>query len=308
MHSFQDVQGCAHAHEVSGTVFRQERGRERADIFTLIFFFSHGKPSDGESIKRHFDQSTRAFASEVWIERTLDNGEERLWRVLPRRETPRCPAPGDLKSRACRFLICRRGDALVQHHHDVTADRALRLDTHLWAQQNPLPVHVTLKNGSLLGHVSRVGKGENLIPAGVGQHRFLPAHEAVNAAHPLEDFRPWSEQQMIGVSQQDLRSGGSQRLRELCFYGGLGSDRHEDRCAHFIVQSRECGRPCLGAGRSGFNLEMKAGGGHFVLFLNPFRAPSSGSFRFGEFSPEAVGRKFRVHQVDPMYFLYFTAI
>ena len=48
---------------------------------------------------------------------------------------------------------------------------------------------------------------------------------------------PGSEQQMIGIREQNLRARVLERLRELRLHRGLRADRHEERRLHFVVQS-----------------------------------------------------------------------
>ena len=72
--------------------------------------------------------------------------------------------------RARRRLDPRSRHALVQHHHDVAADRHLRLDAALGAEQNPRSIDVAFERGAVLGHGARVGERENLESARVGEH------------------------------------------------------------------------------------------------------------------------------------------
>ena len=149
----------------------------------------------------------------------------------------------DLERRARRRFIRGRGDALIERHHDVAADRLLRLDADLRAEQDRLPVEIALENRALLAHRARMRQRENLEPAGVGQHRAFPAHEPVDAADAPEDFRPRPQQQVIGIREQDLRARILERLRELRLHRGLRADRHEERRLHFVVQRAETSPP-----------------------------------------------------------------
>ena len=103
-----------------------------------------------------------------------------------------------------RRFIRGRGDALIERHHDVAADRLLRLDADFRAEQNRFPVEVTLKDRALLAHRARMRQRENLKSARVRQHRAFPTHETVNAAGAAEDFGTGTQQQMVSIREKNL--------------------------------------------------------------------------------------------------------
>ena len=169
-----------------------------------MLFLAHGQAADGKSIKGQFHQPGGAFFSQMRIQRPLNNGEHRLRGVLPGRKAADRPALRHLQGRTSCLLIRRARDALIQYHHDVATDRHLRLDAELRAQQDALPIDITLKYRPLFRHRPRVWQRKDLIPARVRQHCPRPLHEAMNAAHLPKHLRPRPQQQMIGVRQQDL--------------------------------------------------------------------------------------------------------
>ena len=95
-----------------------------------------------------------------------------------------------------------RRDALIQHHHDVAADRLLHLDAGFRRQHVRRAIDVAFETRALLVHRAFVRQGENLKSARVGEHRTIPVHEAMNAAELLEHLRARAQQQMIGVGEQ----------------------------------------------------------------------------------------------------------
>ena len=76
---------------------------------------------------------------------------------------------------------------------------------------------------------------ENLEPAGIREHRFLPTHEAVNASHITENFWAWPQEKMVGIRQKNLRTRFLQKTRCLRLHGGMRSHRHKKRGSHLIV-------------------------------------------------------------------------
>ena len=139
-------------------------------------------------------------------------------------------------------FIRGRSDALIERHHDVAADRLLRFDADLRAEQDRPPVEVALKDRALLAHRARMRQRENLKSAGVGEHRALPTHESMDAARAAKHFGSRPQQEMVSISEQDLRARILERLWELRLHRGLRADRHEERRLHRIVQSAKRGR------------------------------------------------------------------
>ena len=59
----------------------------------------------------------------------------------------------------------------------------------------------------------------------------------MDAAHTPEHFGARSEQEMVGIGEQNLRARILERLWQLRLYRGLCADRHEQRRLYRIVQS-----------------------------------------------------------------------
>jgi hypothetical protein len=109
-------------------------------------FLAHGQSADGEAVEVDLHQPLRALAPQMRIQGALHDAKHRLRRVLARRKTAHGPALRDLQGRACRLLISGGRDALIQHHHDVAADGALRLNAQFRTQQDALAIDVALKH------------------------------------------------------------------------------------------------------------------------------------------------------------------
>ena len=88
---------------------------------------------------------------------------------------------------------------MVKDHQDIAADGLLHHDSRFGRKQIGLAVDVTFEVGAGFVHRSGEGQRENLKSAGVGQHRAIPVHEAVDAAEFLENFEAGAKHQMIGI-------------------------------------------------------------------------------------------------------------
>src|ERR1700677_4899166 len=69
---------------------------------------------------------------------------------------------------------------------------------------------------------------ENLEPAAVGQDGPSPAHESMKSAKMFNDLQARSQEEVIGVTENNLCSDRTELVRGHRLDGTLGSDRHED--------------------------------------------------------------------------------
>ena len=95
---------------------------------------------------------------------------------------------------------------MVEHHHDVGADRLLGGDAAFRTQMNGAAIDVAPELGALLAQRAAARQREDLISARIGEHRPRPVHESVDAAEFLEDLDTRAQQQVIRVGEQHLRA------------------------------------------------------------------------------------------------------
>ena len=263
VHGLEDVERRAHAHQVAGPVPRHQLGGQLAHVLPLG---RAPRPPPARRWRsrrracptRHCALSRRRSAKSAPC--TMPKSD---WGESPRASRLRA-AQRWVRSRAARAVArSAHGDhALVEHHHDVAADGHLRLDAELGAQQHRPPVDVALEERPLLGHLARVGQREDLVSAGVGEHRAGPAHEPVDAAHPPKHLRPRAQQEVVGVGEKDLRPGRGERLRRLRLHRGLRPHRHEDGRLDLAVKRAERRGPRPRAAGLRVDAEIEPGRSH----------------------------------------------
>src|SRR5205823_1379594 len=73
--------------------------------------------------------------------------------------------------------------ALVKDHCDVGAEGDLHVHRVLGREEMFAAVEVRAKLHAVGGHFAQLAQAEDLEAAGVGEHRPVPAHKAVHAAH-----------------------------------------------------------------------------------------------------------------------------
>ena len=147
-----------------------------------------------------------------------------------------------MDSRACRFRR-RIRRALVEHHRDVRAERALDLHRALGIEEDLRAVDRRAEAHALLRQLAHRREAEDLVAAGVGQDRPLPVHHAVQAAVRAHDFRAGPQHQVKGVREDDLGAAGQEFLGRDALDGPVGADRHEGRRFNRAAREREPSAP-----------------------------------------------------------------
>src|SRR4051794_32365288 len=94
----------------------------------------------------------------------------------------------------------------------------------------------------------------------------------MNAAGAAEDLGAGTQQEVIGIGEQNLGAGFFERARQLCLNRRLRADRHEERCPHFVMQGAKEGGPGARAGGLGFDAEVETGRRHRMMLKISLRS------------------------------------
>src|SRR5712691_6298259 len=116
----------------------------------------------------------------------LHDAKQRLERVASGPKGAFGPTMRERHGHLCLSVRSGGWDALVESHHDVTADHLLHRDAGFRREEVRFSIHITLKTGAVFVHFSGVRQRKYLKAAGVGQHRAIPVHETVDAAELLK--------------------------------------------------------------------------------------------------------------------------
>src|SRR5205823_5251891 len=83
---------------------------------------------------------------------------------------------------------------------------------------------------AVIGELTEAAQAEDLKAAGIGEDGVGPGHETMQTAELADKLGAGTQEQVIGVRQQDLDAQlfGEVALSE-AFDGGLGADGHEYR-------------------------------------------------------------------------------
>ena len=163
------------------------------------------------------------------------------WPPSPSACAARALRPAQRQRQRALGVLARggRGEALVERHRDVGAERALDLDHRLRREEARGAVERRAKLDAVVADLADLGQAEDLEAARVGQDGPAPAHEAVQPAELAHDVGPGTQQQMVGVAQHDAGAGGVEILGRERLDRGLRTDRHEDRRVHHAVGGGE---------------------------------------------------------------------
>src|SRR6266403_4315784 len=251
-----DLFGAADAHEITGTIFWEERGDFGGHFAGRLVRFADGEAADRIARKIEFEKLARAFAAQVRKSCALDNSK------LPLRQAAvalraflkivaSAPSP---RSGSCDggfgvVTKCGRFDAFIEDHGDIRTERKLNLGCLFRGEEMLGTVEMRTEARAFVGHYSKRGETEDLVAAGIGKDGAGPGHELVQAAELAHKFVAGTQIKMIGIREDDFRAEVFERFLGERFDGGLGANGHEDRSFDGAVRGRQAAT--TGTGRIG---------------------------------------------------------
>ena len=95
------------------------------------------------------------------------------------------------------------------------------------------------RHSLVVGARDRVPEREDLVAAGVGEDRAVPAHECMQAAELGDEILAWTQVQVVRVAEEDRRAERAQLPGVDALHGALRADGHERRRRHVAVRGAE---------------------------------------------------------------------
>ena len=255
MDGFEEIDGGTDAHEIARNVLWKVIGNKAGELVALGVGLPDSEAADGETVETERAQELGALLAEIMVAGALHDAEEGLFRITTGAEGALGPAVGEQHRGLGLRVAGGRGDTLVEHHHDVAADGPLHSDARFRREEERLAIDVALEVGAFLLHRAFGLEGEDLKAAGVGEHGPVPLHEIMDTAKFLKHLGAGTEEEVIGVGEDDVGAGCLEGLDRLAFDRGLSADGHEDRRVHFAVQRLVGGRARFRTG--GFLIERE---------------------------------------------------
>ena len=102
---------------------------------------------------------------------------------------------------------------------------------------------------ALIAELAQLRQRHDLEPAGIGEDRVRPVHEAVQSAERRDPLGARTQHQVVGIAKDDIAACGPDLLGTQTLDGRLGTDRHEGRRAHDAVGGRYLAAARLAVGR-----------------------------------------------------------
>ncbi len=121
---------------------------------------------------------------------------------------------------------------------NVGAEKVLHLDGALGRQFVKRAVDMGPEGYAVFGNGAELAERHDLISAGVGQDRPLPAHEAVQAAKPRDPLGAGPQHEVISVAENDVRARRFDIVEEHGLDRGRGANGHESRRADGAARRR----------------------------------------------------------------------
>ncbi len=134
-------------------------------------------------------------------------------------------------------VVGRVRRAFVELHDDVRVQHLLDLHGHFGRQEQLVAVDRRCECDAILGDLAQIAERKHLKAAGVREDGFIPAHETVQAAVCADRLQPWTQPQVEGVAEDDLRVHFLELARLNRLHCAVSAHRHEDRrFDHAVIQ------------------------------------------------------------------------
>ena len=260
---FQDVGRRADAHQVAGSVGRQDGADLLDHLVHHLMWLAHGQTSDGVPLRSDRSDLLGRDPAQVGVHRALHDGEQGLRITVTFgmfgqvRHAAVQPAVGHLHRGLGIGIFTRIRRTLVESHDDVGPDLAFDLHDTLRGEQVRRTVDVGLEADAFLADLSRGRERIHLVASAVGEDRPVPADKTVQAAGFFQNVRAGTQVQVIGIAQDDL---GVDVLSQFPLMHALDaayrSHRHEDGGRDVPVRRRQDAGAGLGSGCGVLYLEF----------------------------------------------------
>ena len=184
---FEDVGGCAYAHEVAWSVLGQDAVDEFNHLVHDVGRFAHGQASDGVAFGILRGYELGALDAQVAVGAALYDGEEALvvavagLGLVEALDASVEPVMGELQALAGIVVGGRSRGTFVEGHHDVGSDAAFDVHDALGREEMLAAVDVAAELAPFLTQLAYAGEGKYLEAAGVGQHWAVETVELVES-------------------------------------------------------------------------------------------------------------------------------
>ena len=134
------------------------------------------------------------------------------------------------------IVLCGRiRGALVEGHGHIRPERHLNLHRAFGGEQDAAAIAWVAEVHAVVVDPIEVTQAEHLETTGIGEHRSVPVHEAMQSASGFDHRFSRLEMQVIGVGKHHLSAGGCELIRGHALHRGQGAHGHEAWCGDGAV-------------------------------------------------------------------------
>ena len=242
-----NVQGRAHAHEISGLVPWQLTGRMGKQIIHFMLALANREAADGKAVKVQGTDFLHGAGTQILEKAALGDAEEKIGGRSRRIGLYGPPGPAACQGQTLFriAIVCAIGYTFIQHHHDVRVQGPLDFQHLLRGEQMLRTVDVRAELHPFLPYLAQGTQAEDLEAAAVRQDGSVPGGKAVQAAMAGHQFVARAQIEMVGIAQDDGRTHCGQIVGRNGLDGTHRAHGHEDGCGNVAVCGMQNACPCL---------------------------------------------------------------
>src|SRR5450432_952309 len=207
--ALDEVFGKAHAHEIARPVRRKRVAHDVEHLVHRRLRLANRQSTDGDAAPvAHRSNRARGRAPKLGMRASLHDREKRLRRAGAGLDFLQSTMlaltalePSQRAVARVERLRVRRlaGDHVVELHDHVGTEGELQRHYALRREEPARAIDVRLKGDAIFAHGAHPLEREHLEAAGVREHRAVPRHEALHAAHRAHDILARTQMQMVRV-------------------------------------------------------------------------------------------------------------
>jgi len=213
--------------------------------------------ADGVAVEIHVPQLLGAPAPQLRDDAALGDGPE-MRPGFPFPKSFAGPAgPPDRRLHGLPDLGFGGGerDEMIKDHHDVRAEKRLDVHNVLGRQEQLRAVQVGGEGHPIAADLGQRFQAVNLETAAVGQNGLGPGDEGMQPAHRPDGFGSGAEEQVVGITEDQVGSEGRDLVMGQALDRALAGDGGESRRRDVSVGRPDYSSPGRGAGGRCFDDE-----------------------------------------------------
>ena len=208
--AFEQIGWSAYSHQISWFVFWQYVVYHLNHFIHFFGRFAYGKTADGITFTTLVGNEFSRFSTQFGIYTALNDREESLTiTIFVRRRVEAFQSAFQPTVSAFHrvfgiFIVCRTRCALVECHHNISANSALNINHILWREEVFRPIYVRTEYSTFFGELAIVCQRKHLETTTICEDWAIPTIEFVQTACLFQNIKSRTEIEMICIAKNDL--------------------------------------------------------------------------------------------------------